>query len=64
MEYLVQPTKEQFDLIYGEFDTSRERVREDVQSLITWLAKQPHLPNITGKKLHSNLKLITELMPV
>lgn len=46
---LVQPTKLQFDFIYGELNTTPEAVRRDVHTLMEWLEKQPHLPNIKGR---------------
>lgn len=48
MLVLQQPSKELTESIYGEFNTTPDAVRRDAKTLMEWLEKQPHLPNVTG----------------
>lgn len=47
--YLESCTKDQLLEFYAEFDATEESVNRDVQYLIKWIEKEPHLPNVTGK---------------
>lgn len=42
-------TPEQVENIYSELGTNQEAVKKDVQYLMDWMEKQPHLPNVRGK---------------
>jgi len=47
--YLEQCTADQRSKIYNEFNLTEETVQRDVQTLMEWLEKQPHLPNVKGE---------------
>lgn len=47
--YLEPCTKDQLLEFYAEFDATEESVSRDVEYLIKWIEKEPHLPNVTGK---------------
>ncbi|XP_065201041.1 alpha-tocopherol transfer protein-like [Planococcus citri] len=48
---LVQATESQLNFIYGELNTTPEAIRRDVCSLMEWLKKQPHLPNVEDEQM-------------
>lgn len=51
--YLEQFAKEQQKEFYKEFNITEESLERDVNYLIEWMEKQPHLPNVQGKfKVH------------
>ncbi|XKL68337.1 hypothetical protein PGB90_003828 [Kerria lacca] len=50
MLVLQQPSKELTESIYGEFNTTPDAVRRDAKTLMEWLEKQPHLPNVTDEE--------------
>lgn len=47
--YLEQFTKEQQKKFYEELSITEESLERDVNYLIEWLEKQPHLPKVKGK---------------
>lgn len=47
--YLELCTPEQMENIYSELGTTKEAVQKDVQDLMDWMEKQPHLPDVRGK---------------
>lgn len=47
--YLELCSKDQLIEFYAEFDATEETVTRDIQYLMTWIEKEPHLPNVTGK---------------
>lgn len=47
--YLQRCTQEQFQCMLREIGTSEEALQRDVQYLMKWMEKEPHLPNIKGK---------------
>jgi len=47
--YLILPTEQQRENARSEFKATVQTVKQDVQLLIDWITKQPHLPTITGK---------------
>lgn len=49
--YLQLATKEQTENVRKEFNASEESIEADVQYLIQWMQKQPHLPKLTGEIL-------------
>lgn len=46
--YLDVCTKDQLIEFYAEFGATEESVRRDVEYLIKWIEKEPHLPNVKG----------------
>lgn len=46
--YLEHCTREQLLNIYADYQATEESIKKDVQYLIEWLEKQPHLPKIKG----------------
>jgi len=50
--YLEQCTDDQLKKIYEEFNATEETVQRDVKTLIEWLEKQPHLPNVKGQYMY------------
>ncbi|KAK7580467.1 hypothetical protein V9T40_001096 [Parthenolecanium corni] len=46
MDYLEPITKEKLKIIYDEFGATEESLKNDVNILMEWLEKQPHLPNV------------------
>lgn len=48
---LEQPTKEQLDFIYGEFDANSQTLKRDAYTLMEWMEKQPHLPKVEDEDL-------------
>ncbi|XKL68333.1 hypothetical protein PGB90_003824 [Kerria lacca] len=55
--YLQLATKEQTENVRKEFNASEESIEADVQYLIQWMQKQPHLPKLTDKELLSHCLL-------
>lgn len=52
MSFIVPANDEQLSYVKAEdFYRSDAELDEDVTRLIEWLAKQPHLPNVTGKSV-------------
>lgn len=49
MMYLQLPTIEQKAMTRREFNATEETIQADIRHLIEWMAKQPHLPTLTGK---------------
>lgn len=47
--YLEHCTREQLLDIYADYQATEESIKKDVQYLIEWLEKQPHLPKIKGR---------------
>lgn len=47
--YLERCTNEQLQEIYNDFQATEESIKNDIQYLIEWLEKQPHLPKIKGE---------------
>jgi len=47
--HIEQCTDVQLKKIYEEFNATEETVRRDVKTLMEWLEKQPHLPNVRGQ---------------
>lgn len=46
---LIPPNEQQIEAIKQiYFYKDPEKSEDDVDALIEWLSKQPHLPNITG----------------
>lgn len=48
------PSNQDLIDLYAEFDATKESVKRDVNYLMEWLQKQPHLPNIKGEYLLVN----------
>lgn len=58
--YLQLSTNEQQKEFWAQFGATEESVKKDVQHLMEWLKKQPHLPDVEGTHHHrfvSNLPL-------
>lgn len=49
--FLEHCTPEQLKQIYEDLHATEESIKNDVQYLIEWMDKQPHLPKIKGKFL-------------
>lgn len=47
--YLEKCSESQLKEIYQEFNITEESLKRDVNYLMEWMEKQPHLPNIKGK---------------
>jgi len=47
--YLEHCTSDQLKAIYGDLRATEESIKNDVQYLMEWMEKQPHLPKIKGK---------------
>ncbi|KAK7580462.1 hypothetical protein V9T40_001091 [Parthenolecanium corni] len=48
--YLELCTPEQMENIYSELGTTKEAVQKDVQDLMDWMEKQPHLPDVRDEE--------------
>lgn len=47
--FLEHCTSEQLKEIYNDLHATEESIKNDVQYLIEWMEKQPHLPKIKGE---------------
>ncbi len=41
-------TKEELNEIYKDVNATQESIKNDVEYLMEWMQKQPHLPKIEG----------------
>lgn len=49
--FLEKCSERQIQEIYQEFNITEQSLKRDVSYLIEWMEKQPHLPNVKGKKI-------------
>lgn len=47
--YLEKFTQQQQENLYKELNITEESLQRDVNYLIDWMGKQPHLPKVKGK---------------
>ncbi len=60
--YLQSLTEEQINKIYKQYNTDSKKLKEDVNDLMEWMEKQPHLPPVKGEfKIFFNIKFRGEL---
>ncbi|XP_050521616.1 uncharacterized protein LOC126894555 isoform X9 [Daktulosphaira vitifoliae] len=49
-QFLTLPTTKQVAEIYAEINTTEEKIDKDVDLLLEWVRKQPHMPNLDDEK--------------
>ncbi|XP_050521617.1 uncharacterized protein LOC126894555 isoform X10 [Daktulosphaira vitifoliae] len=49
-QYLTLPTTKQVAEIYAEINTTEDKIDKDVELLLEWVRKQPHMPNLDDEK--------------
>ncbi|KAL4141451.1 hypothetical protein QTP88_004089 [Uroleucon formosanum] len=57
-ETLMLPTPEQLKEIYQDLGMTEEKIDADMQTIMGWMRKQPHLPNPDGDERRIRLFLI------
>lgn len=53
-QFLTVLSKKQEAEMYAELNTTEEKIDNDVELILEWVRKQPHMPNIDGN-VHSLL---------
>ncbi|XP_050534116.1 clavesin-2-like isoform X5 [Daktulosphaira vitifoliae] len=48
--FLTLASQIQVEEIYAELGTTEEKIKYDVETIMEWSRKQPHLPNLEGQK--------------
>lgn len=46
--FLILASPQQVSDILAELGTTEEKIKNDVDSILEWSQKQPHLPNLNG----------------